>query len=226
MDNQNEIDRAKKLGEYLASLRESSEKSVFKTASYLGISPEELLSFENGDSSPSLPQLESLALFYRVPVSDLLQAEQLSISPVKLEADKVAELIGLRTRVIALLLKRARINKNISLETLAADCGLELKDLESFENAKTPVSLPVLERLCARLDLQVAELFSSISIKQDETTAPAPETTSKEAPLPSELHEFFVNQANLPYLELAKKLSELDAAKLRNIAESLLEITY
>ncbi len=44
--------------------------------------------------------------------------------------------------------------------------------------------------------------------------------------LPDEIREFIDHPANLPYLELAKRLSELDAAKLRAIAEDLLEITY
>jgi hypothetical protein len=44
--------------------------------------------------------------------------------------------------------------------------------------------------------------------------------------LDAQLNEFVANPANLPYIYLAKKLSTLDAAKLREIAENLLEITY
>ncbi|NIP32622.1 MAG: hypothetical protein GWN00_13130, partial [Aliifodinibius sp.] len=43
--------------------------------------------------------------------------------------------------------------------------------------------------------------------------------------LPEELQEFIAKPVNQPYLELAKKLSELSADRLRGIAEGILEIT-
>ena len=42
--------------------------------------------------------------------------------------------------------------------------------------------------------------------------------------LPDELREFVANPINQPYLILARRLSEIDARKLRSIAEDLLEI--
>jgi len=37
---------------------------------------------------------------------------------------------------------------------------------------------------------------------------------------------FISKPVNLPYLELAMRLSDLSAEKLRGVAEGLLEITY
>jgi hypothetical protein len=43
--------------------------------------------------------------------------------------------------------------------------------------------------------------------------------------LSPELQEFLLNPVNASYLDTAWRLSEMDAAKLRQIAESLLDIT-
>jgi hypothetical protein len=44
--------------------------------------------------------------------------------------------------------------------------------------------------------------------------------------LPPDIQQFVCKPVNRPYLELAMRLSELSAEKLRAVAEVLLEITY
>jgi hypothetical protein len=44
--------------------------------------------------------------------------------------------------------------------------------------------------------------------------------------LPEEIQSFVTQPVNRPYVELAMKLSNLPADKLRSVAEGLLEITY
>jgi hypothetical protein len=44
--------------------------------------------------------------------------------------------------------------------------------------------------------------------------------------LPLEIQHFIVKPINLPYLELAMKLSQTSVEKLRGIAENILDITY
>jgi hypothetical protein len=41
-----------------------------------------------------------------------------------------------------------------------------------------------------------------------------------------EMQAFLINPVNVSYLDTAKKLSEMDVEQLRQVAESLLEITY
>ena len=43
--------------------------------------------------------------------------------------------------------------------------------------------------------------------------------------MPPELQAFVAKPINLPYLELAQRLSEMSVDKLRAVAEGLLEIT-
>ena len=44
--------------------------------------------------------------------------------------------------------------------------------------------------------------------------------------LRNKMRAFLTNPVNISYLETAKKLSEMDVAKLRQVAEDILEITY
>jgi transcriptional regulator with XRE-family HTH domain len=63
------------------------------------------------------------------------------------------------------------------------------------------------------------------STEQEEViTQPSIETLQFPG-LTEELREFINKPINLPFLELAMKLSQMDAKKLRDVAESLLEIT-
>ena len=41
-----------------------------------------------------------------------------------------------------------------------------------------------------------------------------------------EMQAFLVNPVNLSYLDTAKRISEMDVQKLRQVAEDILEITY
>ena len=232
--------RSENLGKILASQRELSEKSIVKTAAYLGVPPEEIIKFENGEVSPSLPQLESLSLFYKVPVNDLLMAEKAYEQTVRVDPVKIPAIISLRTRIIAAMVNKARTEQNRSQDELAADLDVDLPTLEEYESGRTQIPIPALEKLCATLGLPIKSLFSEMSRTAPETVeekiiavSPETELRENETPisteslnLPPEISEFVKDHSNLPYLELAKRLSEMDAAKLRTIAESLLEITY
>lgn len=57
------------------------------------------------------------------------------------------------------------------------------------------------------------------------TEALVKESNTLQTELSDEIRNFINNPVNQPYLELALKLSRMDAKKLREIAESLLEIT-
>ena len=131
----------------------------------------------------------------------------------------------LRNRIISITLRKTRTDQNRTLESVADNCMIPADDLEQLESGDLSIPWPVLECLCEGYELSVNTLIANIKpseIESDGTT-----TLITQAPqIPEELHNFINNPANLPYLELAKKLSELDAVKLRNIAEGLLEITY
>ncbi len=213
--------KAVELGVKLREERELSEISIARAAAQLGVSPKMITSMENGENAPSLPELELLANLYRVPLPNLLGLVDVKVPAVRLPQEKRPAFIVLRTRIIAATLKQARINANLLIEDMVKNLDIPVSTLEEYESGTLPIPQPVLEKACAVLGISMDTLLSPLTPKPK---IEAVETSS--ASLPAEMNEFISNPANLPYLQLAKKLSGMEAARLREIAESLLEITY
>lgn len=220
MDIEEYSDKAKRLGARLLEERERSEISIARAAVQLGVSPEMIESMERGEIAASLPELELLANLYRVPLHELLGLVKMA-PPVRLAQEKRPAFIVIRTRIIGAILKQARLDNGLSLEDSAENLGVPPNTLDEYESGNLPVPQPVLEKACNMLGIEMDSLLSPLTPKSKPVDA-----QSGSPALPAELADFVANSTNQPYLTLAKKLSEMDAAKLRTIAESLLEITY
>lgn len=214
--------RAKKLGVLIRDARIVAGRSVSDCAAAMGVGVEVYEAFEMGDQAPSLPELEFLAYTLDIPLEHFWGEETLSARLEKNRVD-VQKLALVRQRVIGVLLRKARLEAQKTLEDVAQAAGIPVEDLESFEYGELPVPLPVLEQLVGILDRDLREFqdrkgpvgvwFIQQRALQD----------FKE--LPPELQEFASRPINRPYLELAQRLSEMSVDKLRGIAEGLLEIT-
>lgn len=219
-------ERASELGQAIAAQRESAEKTVVKTAGLLGVSPDEYMQLERGEKSPSLPQIEALALIFKVPPTAILAPSTVALKP-RIDLSNIPSFVILRDKIISALLKKARMDNGISIDDLAQVSGVTAELIDSFEMDQSQVPMPTLEALCSALDMKIETLFSSISAQPAVEVQPVsaqPIQTLEN--IPDDLVTFFQDQNNLPYLELARKLSSLDAGRIREIAESLLEITY
>jgi transcriptional regulator with XRE-family HTH domain len=215
--------RAKKLGVLIRGARQSNHKTIHDCANAIGVPVEDFTSFEEGEKSPSLPQLEMLAFSLNVPMeyfleNELLQPEQRS--PEKLDPKLI---IGLRQRMIGVLLRKARLERGLTVEQIAESTGITLDQLERYEFGQQGIPLPELDAIAEQLG-QTAKAFQDRngpmgnwfieqrSLREFKELAP-------------ELKVFVSKPVNRPYLELAQRLSEMDVQKLRMVAEGLLEIT-
>ena len=221
METQSFAEQTTNLGSRLREERIAGEISIERAAAQLGVPPETITSMESGETAPSLPELELLAYLYRVPLMKILGAASDFEQPVRIKEDKKNAFILLRTRIIGATLKQARMEGGITLEVLSEELDIPQNTLEEYEAGTLPIPQPMLSALCTALGIDLGSLLSPITPKNKSKAAEA-----KLAELDTELNEFVSNPANLPYLQLAKKLSTFDAAKLREIAENLLEITY
>ena len=240
MDKEPTNQRMQELGKRLIEEREGSEKTLTRAALHAGVSPKMIKNFENGVTAPSLPQLELFALLYRTPIHTLIDLGDRVTQDPKIEEAKIPAFISLRNRMIAAILKQARLEKKLTMKDVAGKTGITVTTLRKYETARLPVPRTVLEKMTSDLGISIDTLFSTLTQTpaakveetQDSATREQEPSVSVEtsgqstfAALPSDLQDFVENPANLPYLELAKKLSTIDAAKLRTIAEGLLEIT-
>lgn len=217
--------KAKKFGVRLTSFRLKKGLTTEVLSQWTGISDEKLKKIEQGESTISLPEIELIALKLGFSTESLLTGEIQDQSVKKPDEITVHQYASLRDRMIALTLRKTRMEQNRSLESISAQCGIEPIELEQYEFGNMPLPMPIIECLCTEYQIPVISLVSQ---KTTTKSSPAMEESSSasEENLPSEISQFVNNPANLPYLELARKLSEMDAVKLRGIAEGLLEITY
>jgi transcriptional regulator with XRE-family HTH domain len=214
--------RTKKLGVLLYDARLAKRRTLEDCAKAVGVTPGVFRSFETGDSSPSLPQLEILAFYLGVPLDHFWGSQ--SISEKETAALETGRLVALRQRMIGAMLRQARTNANLTVKDLAESCGTTEDDLRVYELGEKPIPLPLLEALAGKLGSRVEDFFDASGPvgkwrkEQD--------SVGKFLDLPASLQEFVCKPVNKPYVELALRLSELSVERLRAIAEGLLEITY
>jgi transcriptional regulator with XRE-family HTH domain len=218
--------KAKKLGVKIASIRQKTGFSVSEVEVKTGILSDVLSRMEQGVEIPSLPQLETLASLFEVPVEKLTTESAVEKNYLSLDHNIQRQLEGLRNRVIGMYLKQNRLKKNLSIEQVAQNCDLTSEQIEQYETGQAPVPFLVLEDLCAFLDISAYSFQDTAKVteKADNVIAFS-EKIATSTNLPEELLDFVSKPINQPFIALAKRLSSLNATELRKIAESLLEIT-
>lgn len=226
MNNQRQIlqIRNKKLGLLIFDARKALRRSVEECAEAVGASPEQFQEFEKGASAPSLPQLELLAQYLNMPIEHFWGQKALAerASP-ELPQDKT-RLMQLRDRVIGTNLRLARNNAGLSYAEVEEKTGIPEDQMKRYEQGEQAVPAPALELLTTTLDTSIERFYDQ--------HGPIGKWRAQQnsyqqfQDLPPEIQAFVTRPVNRPYLELAIRLSELSAEKLRAVAEVLLEITY
>lgn len=216
--------QAKKLGVLIKDARLASEQSVADCAKAMGISTQEFEHYENGDKAPSLPEIEALGFFLDISLDHFLENEPISFeAKEKITINKIDHLLPLRHRIIGIMMRKARIEANISLDELARHTEIDKNYLVEYELGSIPIPLPDLELIAIALNLSMRDF-------RDQNGPIGKWAIQKRAvedfmDLPVEMQQFISKPVNLPYLELAQRLSEMSVDKLRGVAEGLLEIT-
>ena len=216
------IIRAKKLGVLIRDAREKSGKSIEECALAMGLSRTSLTAIEYGERALTLPELEILAYYLDIPLEHFWENEILNPhgSDRMVEAEEIKQS---RQKAIGELSRMDGSKAGLSFEDLAGQAGISPENMQSYEHGMLPIPLPELEIIARVLNNSIAEF-------EDHEGAAGSWFAEKRnfnefTALPRELQEFISKPINRPYLELAVRLSEIKAERLRALAEGLLEIT-
>ncbi len=215
--------RACVLGVLLRNARERAGKTQRELAQALGCSEARVRAYEFGEKGFTLPELELAACFLTVSTAELLDENATAGEFAPGEDPKTV--IGVRQRIIGTLLQQARIATGRTLPELSRAVGITQDRLRKFEYGDRPVPLPLLEALAGELGVQIDYFRDGVP---DDTAAwiQAQGDFRHFETLPPEVREFVLSPVNVSYLQLAMRLSEMPAERLRAIAEALLDITY
>jgi transcriptional regulator with XRE-family HTH domain len=214
--------RSKIIGVLLRNARIRAGKSRKDCAAVLGYSPATISQFEYGRKDITLPQLEVLAYFLGLPISYFWDKDAI---PEEEEMDRpVDEIMTIRRKIIGVLLRQARLDADKSQKQCAETLSCSAGRISQYERGQRDIPLPELEALADFLDVPITYFL-------DEQTTPL----SREAPrrgvetfaeLPPDVRDFVSNPTNVLYIQIAMKLSTLSVDVLRQIAETLLDITF
>jgi transcriptional regulator with XRE-family HTH domain len=212
--------RAEFLGQLIKTARETAGLTTEDCASAIGLPTGQFATLENGERIASLPELEVLSMYLKVPMSHFFgSSDEETLSGVDYRS-----YLALRQMMIGTMLGQIRIQANLSVENLSEDTGIAVNQLLAYETGQYPIPYFDLETLAARLG-------ASIKVFVDDEYGPLAENEA-ERELEKRFKEwdpkmkmFIADSRNLAYLETAMRLSEMDADRLRSIAEGILEIT-
>ena len=223
MNNAQIIIREKKLGLLIRDARMAERRSIKECADAIGVKPGLFRAYEEGRRSPSLPELETLVYYLKLPITPFWGRETMSESSSPVDSLDTAQLIALRQRMIGALLRQERNKINMSIRQLAADTGIKSSRLNMYELGERPISVPELESILSVMGSRIEVFFDQNGpVGQWMTSQRA---MQKFLDLPEEIQNFVCQPVNRPYLELAMKLSDMSKEKLRSVAEGLLDIT-
>jgi transcriptional regulator with XRE-family HTH domain len=216
--------RLRKLGLLIFDARNSARRSVPECADVIGVSNEEFQAFEKGENAPSLPEMENLAFFLEIPIEHFWGGESLTARIKPENVQQKEQLRKIRDRLIGASLRAARTSLNFSAKELSLATLIPEEKINEYELGSCPVPLPELEILAKALEIRVEDLIDQRGPMGKWRTEKI--ETARFFELEPGLRQFICTPVNLPYLNLAVRLSQLSVEKLRKIAESILEITF
>jgi transcriptional regulator with XRE-family HTH domain len=215
--------RSKKLGILIQAARKASDKSIEVCAEAINISNERMQSFESGEDSPSLPELEALAFYLKVPLDYFWGRDVVDSLQKEVQVFEKERLMRLRNRVIGANLRKARLEAGMTSLELADTVSITEEQLDKYELGAESIPLPELELLANTVNKTIKDFQDNRGpigtwIKQQRAL-------QHFGDLSPELQDFISKPINRPYLEISQRLSEMSVERLRAVAEGLLEIT-
>lgn len=216
--------RAKKLGILIRDARLAARRSTKECAAAINVTNGVFKAYEEGRKAPSLPELETLVYYFELPIDHFWSNKSLSDEPARMDDLDLSRLTGLRHRMIGALLRQERMEASLSMKFVSQETGISTRRLKQYELGERSIPLPELEVILKILNGRIETFFDQ--------GGPVGQWITQQRALqqfldmPPELQNFVSQPINRPYLDLARKLSEMSTDKLRSVAEDILDITF
>ena len=215
--------RTKKLGVLIRDVRLAARRNIDECAKAVGVTKGVFRAYEEGRRAPSLPELEILVYYLKLPIDHFWGKAAISNDLPTMEPLELPQLMELRQRMIGALLRQERNTASLSIKALTQETGIPAGRIKSYELGERAIPLPELEALLTALGGRIETFFDQNGpIGQWMMDQ---KSMQQFLDLPKELQAFVCQPVNRPYLELAMKLSSMSTDKLRSVAEGLLDIT-
>jgi transcriptional regulator with XRE-family HTH domain len=217
--------RNKIVGVLVKQVRTRSGISQGECAELLDCTSAAYAEYEQGEQGLSLPQLEVLAYLLGVPLETLWDDERGPDAPGLQEPLPVAQLMALRRKMVAIEFRRCRASSGLTVAEAAGLLGCTPGAIAEFESGKADIPLAALEIAagwCGKTLVDFVDQETALLSKGQQER----EALARLDEMPPDVRDFVLKPTNALYLRIAMLLSAMKADSLRQIAETLLDITY
>ncbi len=221
VNNDTTIARRRTIGGLIRSIREIAGRKPKDIADFVGVTAAAVNSFESGEREPSLPQLEAIAHYLRVPVHTLLGLTTLTTAerpPANLQ-----EILRLRGHIIGARLKQARMARGEGVSETANTTGISSAALQNYELGKKQPSISELEALMAHFGMTVDDLLDLGVGPLGEAQLMQRQRAQFET-LSEDVRSFVCDPKSLTHLHMAMRLAGLSPDALNKIATSFVTL--
>ena len=212
------------IGTLVKRARIKAGKSQRECAELLGCSPFAFSQYEQGRWGLSLSQLEVLARPFKVPLANLW--DDSSVPPDEPEEDTATlqQTMLLRRKILAVQFRQCRRAGGLTQKEMGQLLGRSTAIIGRYERGERDIPLAELEIAASRCGKALSGFF------EDQAAAPVKAEVKLQSladlgELPPDVREFVLKPTNALYLRIAMLLSAMKADSLRQIAETLLDIT-
>jgi transcriptional regulator with XRE-family HTH domain len=213
------------IGILVKRARLEAGKSQRECGEFLGCSPFVFSQYERGRKGMSLPQLEALAYFLDVPPASLWDESYPTPEDPPAESLPVKQMLLLRRKILAVKFRQCRNSAGLTQKELGELLVCSANMISQYERGKREIPLAELE-IAAEQCGQGLDSFlvdETIPLGQGERERLMLAQLNE---LPPDVRDFVLKPTNALYLRIAMLLSAMKADSLRQIAETLLDITY
>lgn len=215
--------RGKMLGVLIRDARLASGTTQQKVAEQLGVTDDEVRDWEYGRVAPTLPQLEMMAYFFDVPLSQFWSDKTLSEAQLERSIPVPKDQYGeIRNKMIAALITMARKEAKLSQEELALKSGQTNEQIVAYEMGE-PIPFPVLSTLATALNKSLTYFLEGSG--RIGAWLQMQEEYRRFTEMSAEMRKFVSQPVNAPYIEIAMRLANMPLQELRTVAEKILDIT-
>jgi transcriptional regulator with XRE-family HTH domain len=212
------------IGTLVKRARIKAGKSQRECAELLGCSPFAYSQYEQGRWGLSLSQLEVLARPFKVPLVNLWDDSSIPPDGPEEDATTIRQAMLLRRKILAVQFRQCRRAGGLTQKEMGQLLGRSTAIIGRYERGERDIPLAELEIAAGRCGKTLGDFFEepTAAPSQAEVRLQSPDRLSE---LPPDVREFVLKPTNALYLRIALLLSSMKADSLRQIAETLLDIT-
>jgi transcriptional regulator with XRE-family HTH domain len=210
------------IGTLVKRARLKAGRSQRECADLLGCSPFAYTQYEQGRWGLSLSQLETLAGLFKVPLANLWDDSSIPPDEPMEDVATIQQAMLLRRKILAVQFRQCRRTGGLTQKQMGQLLGRSTGIIGRYERGERDIPLAELEVAAQRCGKALVDF-------EDRTVEPSQGEVRLQSldlsELAPDVREFVLKPTNALYLRIAMLLSSMKADSLRQIAETLLDIT-